>query len=358
VAQAEQAVARQPREAEAYRGLAIAFMRKQRQCGDPAYYRRAMAAVERSLALEPDSEESQKLKAWVLAGEHRFEEARALARQCIARRPLDPWSYGVLVDAEAELGRYPAAVAAAQRMIDLKPDLSSYSRAAHLRDLYGDPAGALQLYDLALDAANPRDPESIAWVHVQRSIACLSLGAVQRADAECQEALEWQPGYALALAGRARCQAMLGHRRTAIQCYEQALSVIPRPDWAIAMGDLEQEAGERAAAARAYAVARAGMATAGTSADVDRLMALFLADHGSPKAALESARRAARSRDDIYTCDALAWALYRNGRCQEAWRASCRARRLGTRDPTLLRHAAQIAARPATESPGLTRIRP
>jgi hypothetical protein len=74
-------------------------------------------------------------------------------------------------------------------------------------------------------------------------------------------------------------------------------------------------------------------------------MALFLADHGDPATALAHARRAARQRDDIFTCDALAWTLYRNGRYGEAWEASRRARRLGTRDATLLRHAALIARR-------------
>jgi Flp pilus assembly protein TadD len=74
-------------------------------------------------------------------------------------------------------------------------------------------------------------------------------------------------------------------------------------------------------------------------------MALLLADHGDPKRALQHARRAAQARDDIYTCDALAWTLFKNGRYQKAWRASQRARRLGTRDATLLRHAALIAAR-------------
>jgi tetratricopeptide (TPR) repeat protein len=345
VTAAERAAAANPREADGWRALAVAFMRKQRQCGDPAYYRRALAALDRSLRLEPDSYDSRKLQAWALAGEHRFEDARDLAQRCIARRPRDPWNYGTLADAQAELGDYPAAVAAVQRMLDLKPDLASYARAAHQRVLHGDPQGALALFDLALDATNPRDPEAIAWVRVQRGDARLSMGQARAADEEYQQALAVQPGYHLALAGRGRCQGLLGHRRAAIRFYEQALAVIPRPDWAIALGDLKREAGDGAGARALYALARAALATAGTSADKDRLMALFLADHGSPRAALEDARRAARERDDIYTCDALAWALYRNQRYREAGQASQRARRLGTRDPLLQGHAALIAAR-------------
>ena len=56
------------------------------------------------------------------------------------------------------------------------------------------------------------------------------------------------------------------------------------------------------------------------------------------------AREAARDRDDIFTNDALAWSLYRTGAFDEAWAASERARRTGTRDRRILFHAAAIAA--------------
>jgi tetratricopeptide (TPR) repeat protein len=345
VAEAERAVTENPRDGESLRTLAIAFMRKQRQCGDPGYYRRAMAAIERSLELEPNSYESRKMKAWVLAGQHRFAEARNLAQQCVKHRPHDAWNYGTLADAQAELGDYPAAVAAVQRMIDRKPDLSSYSRAAHLRELHGDLEGALQLYALALDCTDTRDSEAVAWVHVQRGNVRLAMGAARGADEEYQQALAVQPAYHLALAGRARCQAALGYRREAIRWYEQALAVVPRPDWAIALGELKQATGDKTGAQAQFALARAATTTAGTSVDVDRQMALFLADHGDPQAALEHARRAASARSDIYTCDALAWALYKNHRYEEAWSESRKARRLGTRDAALLRHAALIPAR-------------
>jgi tetratricopeptide (TPR) repeat protein len=349
VAAAQRGARENPRDPAAFRTLAIAFMRKQRECGDPAYYARAMAAVGRSLELEPGSYESRKLKAWVLAGQHRFLEARELARQCIARQPGDSWNYGVLADALMELGDYPAAVDAVQRMIDRKPDLASYSRAARLRELHGDPEGALQLLDLALDTTSSRDPEAAAWVRVQRGSARLGMGDPRGADAEYQRALAAQPGYHLALAGRARCQTLLRNRRQAVRLYEQALAVVPRPDWAIALGELRQLLGDQGGATAEFAVARAAMAASGGGADTDRQMALFLADHGSAEAALKHARRAARSRHDISTWDALAWALFKNGRHAEAWEASLRARRLGTKDAAMLRHAAQIAARvPAT----------
>jgi tetratricopeptide (TPR) repeat protein len=59
--------------------------------------------------------------------------------------------------------------------------------------------------------------------------------------------------------------------------------------------------------------------------------------------ALALARQERERRRDIYTCDTLAWALYKKGLYAEAKAASDEALRLGTRDPRLLYHAGMIA---------------
>jgi tetratricopeptide (TPR) repeat protein len=346
VARALAAVKQHPAESEPYRMLATAYMRKQRQCGDPDYYRRAEAAVRKSLELEPGSYDSRKLLCWVLAGEHRFAEARELSQVCIEEHPEDWWNYGNLADAEMELGDYPAAVAAVQRMVDRKPNLSSYARAAHLRELHGDPEGALEALAMALDAGSARDAEALAWCRVQKGQVLFNMGRPREADEEYARALELQAGYHLALAGRARCRAALGHAKEAVALYEQALRVIPRPDWLIALGNLKAARGDRAGASEQYALARSALQAQPAGPDRDRQMAALLADEGGdPQQALLLARRAAGSRGDIATCDTLAWALYRSGRHAEGWQASLKARRLGTRDALLFYHAARIAAR-------------
>jgi tetratricopeptide (TPR) repeat protein len=359
VQEAADGVRKRPADGGAYVQLAIAYMRKQRQCGDPDYYTRAEGAVRKALALQPDSYNARKIMAWVLAGQHRFDVGRRLARECIHQHPSDPWPYGVLADAESELGNYPAAVDAVQQMVNLKPDLTSYSRAAHQRALHGDPEGALELFDMALDCTGPRDPEAAAWCHTQKGQVRFDLGDARGADAAFQRALELEPGYHLALAGRARCRTALGHYREAASLYEQALRVIPRPDWTIALGDLKQAMGDPAGAESQYAAARAAIRAQPPGPDNDRQLALFLADHrGDPQAALDLARRAARSRHDLYTVDALAWACFRSGRYQEAWRLSRQARRLGTRDALLFYHAGMIARRlPGRDAEGTALLR-
>jgi tetratricopeptide (TPR) repeat protein len=326
--------------------LATAYMRKQRAGGDPTYFERAEATVRKALTLAPNDFEARKVLAWVLGGQHRFEEARRLAKLLIAENPADSWAYGVLADAEAELGNYPAAVDTVQKMVDLKPNLSSYSRAAHMRALHGDAEGAIEAFDLAIEAGSARDPEARAWCYTQKGDARFATGNPAEALTEYQRALDLLLGYPLALAGAARCQAALGKRDEAMRSYEAAIRALPRPDWSIALGDLKAASGDKSGAADQYAAAQAAIRAQPPGPDSDRLLAHFLADHeGDAHEAVKLARRAAVQRTDIVTSDTLAWTLYRAGKYPEAWTASKRARRLGTQDASFLFHAGMIAKR-------------
>jgi tetratricopeptide (TPR) repeat protein len=326
--------------------LATAYMRKQRASHQAEYYALAEKAARKSLQLAPGSYESRAILAWVLAGDHRFEEARALAQVCIRERPADDRAYGVLADCETELADYGAAVDAVQKMIDRKPGLSSYARAGLQRLLHGDPRGALAALEMAIEAGSPRDPESLAWCRVMKGQVLLQMGQARTADGEFVRALDLQPGYPLAIVGRARCQAALAKWPEAARFYRQALRATEEPPWRIALGDILWAAGDRAAARQEYTKAYRTMRSEPSIPEHDREMALFLADQGGdPEGALSRARRAAASRGDITTWDTLAWALYRNGQYRAAWQASLKARRLGTRDARILYHAGMIAAR-------------
>ena len=48
-------------------------------------------------------------------------------------------------------------------------------------------------------------------------------------------------------------------------------------------------------------------------------------------------------RKDVFSCDSLAWALFKNGKVAEAEKAATDALRLGTKDAVLLYHAGMIA---------------
>ena len=74
------------------------------------------------------------------------EEAKKLNK----RMPDDVMIYGFLTDANVELGNYKDAETAAQSMLDLRPgNLPALTRAAYLRELFGDIDGSLELMNMA-----------------------------------------------------------------------------------------------------------------------------------------------------------------------------------------------------------------
>ncbi len=83
------------------------------------------------------------------------------------------------------------------------------------------------------------------------------------------------------------------------------------------------------------------LAANGVKTDLET--AVYFADHGiRPAESVELARLAQRERPSITGDDGLAWALERDGRCQEALGYSMNALRLGTQDASLFFHRGMI----------------
>ena len=345
MADAQAAVQRVPT-ADALVDLAAAFMRKARETGDPGYYGHAAAALDRAVAIAPGHYGALRARAWVLLGKHEFAAALRAARTARAIEPHDWWNYGNLADACVELGRYDDAVRATTRMMALRPGLPVYTRVAALRALMNDRRRAIEALELALATADPRDPEERAWILTYLGHEHWALGDLPRARARYEEALRTFPDYHLALPGLARVRAAEGDTAEALHLYERALALAPMPALAGALGDLYAATGDpqRATATYDFALYMGRVAEA-TGTTYGRELALFLTDHDRRLPdALRLARQEATRRGDIYTDDALAWALYKNGRVADAMRAAHRALRLGTEDALLHYHAGMIAA--------------
>ncbi len=119
---------------------------------------------------------------------------------------------------------------------------------------------------------------------------------------------------------------------------------IPLPQFVTLLGDLYQVSGQEKLAREQYdlmgAIHRLLQAN-GVRSDLE--IAVFYADHGIKlPEALELARAGRAARPSITGDDALAWALERNGRCEEALPYSKRALRLGTMDASLFFHRGMI----------------
>src|SRR5258708_35176757 len=125
-------VQRSPKKMEAWIELGQAWVRKARADGNPMHYLSASACADLALALAPGNRLALDLRGLVLLNDHRFDEARRLAQSVGDAEPDDAAAWGNLSDALLELGRVDEAARATQRMVDLKPNLPSYSRAAWL----------------------------------------------------------------------------------------------------------------------------------------------------------------------------------------------------------------------------------
>ncbi len=330
---------RSPEKVEAWLLLGQEWIRKARGTGDPGYYLNAGACAEVAMKLSSDQRAALGLKGMVLLNGHRFTEARAFAEAALKLDPDDVMALGVLSDAHLELGNFEAAATAAQKMVDLKPNLPSYGRAAHLRWLQGDAAAAKQFYRLAIDAgADPRDAEPLAWTLVQTAMIFWHEGDIEGADAGFRVALQKLEGYPPALVGQARVALAKGEARRAVELLERAQAQSPLAETAWLLGDAREAAGDAQGARAAYdEVVRLGR-------QGDHLtLALFLATKNrSPEEALRLAQAEHEARPNTHVEDAYAWALYRAGKLAEARAASDRARALGTKESRLLFHAGAI----------------
>ena len=324
--------------------LASAYMQKARETGDFSLNAKADAALNRVLEIEPDNYDALKLRAKLMLTYHRFREGLELARRAQSLRPTDHDAYGALTDALVELGEYPAAIEAAQKMVDLRPDASSYARVAYLRSLHGDSEGAITAMQVAVKSSNPKDPEAAAWTRVHLGLELAQAGKLAEGEREFEKALQTFPGHKLALDAKARTRIAVGDLNAAIQIYEAQQKISPSADVALVLGDLYTQTDRRAEANKQYELFESLEEVNVVAENSWHHMVNYWLDHDKNLVlALGHATREYESRKDIFTCDTLAWALFKNGRLAEAQRVMKEALRTGSRNARLLYHSGMIA---------------
>lgn len=346
IGQAQAKLRANPDDGKALKGLAGAYLQKVRDTGDPAYYPKVEALLAAVLRQAPDDAEALTLMGVLSLGRHQFRAALDWGQRARAANPYSARALGVIGDAQIELGRYPEALATIQQMVDLRPDLGSYARVSHLRELHGDVPGAIAAMRLAIEAGGPV-PENVAYTRVLLGTLFFNSGRPGEAEAQYREALASYPNYVHALAGMARVRAAGGDYAEATALYRRAIDIYPAPEYVIALGDVYTVAGDGEKAREAYDLALVQQRLSGESGvNVDAELALFAADQGRDlPAAVAAARRAWEDRPSVVTADVLAWTLYRAGADEEALAASASARRLGTRNALFFFHSGMIKAR-------------
>jgi tetratricopeptide (TPR) repeat protein len=324
--------------------LAGAYIQKVRESMDFSYLERASQIVNSALAQDSKDYEAARLRTEISLERHDFKTAAQYSMALTEWSPMDPWNWGTLGDALTELGQYERAAEAYQKMVSRRPDLSSYNRAAYFRFLYNDPANAEKIMKMAIAAGSPM-AENTAWCQVELGKILLKTGKVKEAGQTFQAALRLFPDYHPALAGLAQTAAAQGDWKSAIANMKRAQAATPLPDYAAALYDYYTAAGEAKEADKQkemiFVIDDLGQAT---KEKANRNLAIIYADHDwKLDRALELAKAELDVRGDIYTYDALAWALYKNRDFSAAAGAMKNAMQFQTPEPAFYYHAGMIA---------------
>ena len=316
------------------------FVSKARESFDAGYYTLAEQCAVALDTLTAGGAESLLLRGHALHSQHRFGEAASLARQLVSARALAS-DYGLLGDILVDIGRVEEAGRAYQAMLDLKPDPQGYARAAHLRWLHGDLEGAVELMRMAAAGASPRDAESAAWMQAQLARYLWQSGAVLEAEDAIASALAFRTNYPPALALRGRLLLARAYAEEAIESLREAARLNPLPECHWALADALRAAHRESEAQ----VVEQEILTKGPRTD-PRSCSLFLATQEQHlELAVRLARQELAERADVFSRDALAWALAASGRLAEAERHIQQALTLRTQDARLWLHAGVIAAK-------------
>jgi tetratricopeptide (TPR) repeat protein len=324
--------------------LGAAYIQKARESYDPEFYSLAEEVLNRAIKAEPNNFLAMAELGSVYLSRHHFREALELSQKALDINPYSAYTYGVLVDAQVELGMYDEAVQSVQKMIDTRPDLSSYSRVSYIRELKGDTQGAIDAMKSAVTAGSPI-AENTAWCRVQLGNLFYNKGDAETAEKIFQFVVKDFPNYIHGYGGLAKIKVYKKDYREAIDLYQKALEKNSLPEYLIALGDVYTLTGEKEKAEEQYQKVKFIITMfKEKGVDTDLELALFNADHNrSLKESLKDAEESLENgSQSIKVYHVLAWTNYKLGNYEEAGKNIEMALKLGTKDPLMYYHAGKI----------------
>ena len=211
--------------------LAYAFMQEARVTGEhPYYYPAALSMIEDVLTgtTKGDALYTKALvaKASVELSLHHFAAALETGTEALKFDSFNKDLYGVLCDAHVELGEYQQAVKMADKMVEIRPELSSYSRVSYLREIYGDLPGAIEAMKMAVESGYPGF-EQTCWTRYNLAKLYQKMGDTKMAKMHFEQTLAENPNYGFAIGGLAELESNAGNKKEALVLYQKALNIIP-----------------------------------------------------------------------------------------------------------------------------------
>lgn len=324
--------------------LGAAYIQKARETNNPEFYSLAEDVLDRALKKEPDNFMAMAELGSVYLSRHLFKEALELGQKAIEINPYSSYTYGVIADAQIELGMYDEAIQSVQKMVDTRPDLSSFSRVSYIRELKGDTDGAIDAMKSAITAGSPVT-ENTAWCRVQLGNLYYNKGDIAASEKIFESIVNDFPNYAYGYGGMAKVKVFKKEYNDAINLYQKALEKNSLPEYLIALGDVYTLTGEKEKAEEQYQKVKFIITMfKEKGVDTDLELALFNADHNrSLNESLSDANQSLENgSQSIKVYHTLAWTNYKLGNYEDAERNISQALRLGTKDPLMLYHAGKI----------------
>ncbi|WP_439879735.1 tetratricopeptide repeat protein [Pontibacter sp. MBLB2868] len=297
--------------------LAMAYMQEARVTGDhPYYYPAALELVNDVLDrknIDPAIRyEAIVAKASIQLSLHQFENALATGHEALKMNDKRAAVYGVLCDANVELGNYEEAIEMADKMVASRPDLMSYARISYLREIHGDMDGAIQAMQMSANAGYP-GLEQTAWAKYNLGQLYERTGNLQMAEITYKQALLERPEYAFATAGLGRIKDKSGNTKEAIVLLKEAAGALPEFSFQEELAHLYKKTGQEREAEKTMEELLEGFEAdqeAGHIVDLE-LAKVYLELNNDPDKAMAYAMKEYKRRpNNIDVCKVMASIFY------------------------------------------------
>ncbi len=331
--------------------LASLYIKEARITGNHMYYdKAAMKYANDVLKQDPNNFDALVYKALIYMSQHHFADGLAVAEQAQKINPYNAYIYGLMVDGNVEMGNYDSAVVYADKMVSIRPDLTSYSRVSYLREIFGDYAGAIAAMKMAAEAGGQGD-EYTEWTRTQLAALYEKTGDYKTAEQLYNQSLSMRVDYPYALAGLAHVAMAQKDYKKAIALYQKADSIVTDNTIREEMSDAYRQIGQTKKADEILKDVVDGLnkdaqegdkdATVGHYSDRE-LAYDYLKLNDKDKALDHAMKEWNRRPENIDVNETVAWVYYNMGEYTKALPYVKTALKTNSKNPVLLSRAALI----------------
>lgn len=346
-----EALKQDPNDMNSSMRLAALYIQEARETGNYMYYDpAAMKYVNNILKNDSLNFNALVYKSLLLLSQHHFAEGLATAQKAQKVNPHNAYVYGLMVDGYVEMGQYDSAIANADRMVSIRPDLTSYSRVSYLREIFGNYKSAVDAMKMAVEAGGAGD-EHTEWTRVQLGSLYEKTGDYKTAEELYTISLSMRPDYPYALAGLARVAVAANDYKKAIAYYEKADSLITDNSMKEELADLYRVTGQNKKADEVANKVIEDLSKDSQAGDKDEnighyadreLAYAYLKVNNVDKALEHAMLEYNRRPDNIDVNETVAWVYYNKGEYEKALPYIKTALKTHSKNPVLLSRAGLI----------------